>query len=322
MVKIVYLKDSFYLLISTILDFWRYSHWSWGEWWRERQKSWGRSWQLFKLSRFFVGLAPLVVNPKAEVEVVILTSRADVLMSLIALRTFGRVAAFSFRVTIISDGTLSARQIALLQRQIPLAKIVNPKQLDRLILKVVGKSSPIYQHRYLPYVRKKIGMFLVAQAQKILYFDSDVVFFEEISEINRWAKTPGQAIFISDPYDSYLISAIEAKHHFGYKPLEKLNSGLVGFDRQDFDLKLLERVLLIGDEIVKNIYRPPQMQIYFALLFAKLKKAGRTVKRLPNSYVVSDQPADYKKCAVGHYVRSVRDQYFVDVARLVKRTGG
>lgn len=115
---------------------------------------------------------------------------------------------------------------------------------------------------------------------------------------------------LTEPPNSRLVGA-----SFGWSPLKHLNSGLLGYPKHIFRPELLEQLVTIVDRVTRDCYRAPQMQIFFALLFAA--QPSKNVQRLPRSYVVSDTLAAYQDCRVGHYVRSVRERYFGDALKLM-----
>lgn len=273
--------------------------------------------RLAKFAFQVLQLPKVNVVQTADVELMMLTSRQDFFLCLLALKSFVAIAHFPFQVTILDDGTLTQRQQRMIRTHIKGCKIISRQRVDHLILQTYGKKSMLYRYRGSPYARKKIGAYLVSTAQKILYCDSDVLFFKEVPEIEKWAKQPASSFFISDPYDSYIISMIEAEHYFGFRPLHTLNSGLIGFPKQLFDPALLEKLLFVAQSVTYHCYRPPQMQVFFALLFAR--QDPKTVQRLPKDYVVSDKPRHYRNCRVGHYVRVVRDQYFIDAQQVIQK---
>jgi len=65
------------------------------------------------------------------------------------------------------------------------------------------------------------------------------------------------------------------------------------------------------------------MQVYFAILFAELKAQGYSVVRLPTqTHVVSPDATKYRDAILGHYVRSVREQYYLDAHNFINVISG
>ncbi len=262
---------------------------------------------------------PLPVDPEADTEVITLTCHRDLFLCLLAIKSLHRAVSFSFRLTVIDDGSFTQRDLLLLQHHFPGLKIVRRQELNTKIRRQYGSKSKVYAYRDMPYIRKKAGIDLVTSADKILFVDSDVLFFGRSAELDQWQRQKNAAVFIQDCFNSYFLSFLEAKHIFGFEPLTYVNSGLVGLPKKEFSAALLEKVAYEYWKTNIDVYRPPQMQLFFALLFAQMKRKGLPVKRLPaRRYVVSNKVSKYKDCVAGHYVRSVRQKYYTDALKVIQ----
>lgn len=239
-------------------------------------------------------------------------------MAILAVKSLVRYLPFSFTVTIIEDGSFSPRDKWLVQHHLKGVKVITKSESDAAVKRFYGRSSKVFEYNYIPYVRKKSGIQLFSKAKRILICDSDILLFKASKAINDWAKGKTDCIFLTDIANSYFISAVEVKHYFNIDPIPQLNSGFVGLPREAFDAQLLEKVVQQYHDTCTQAERPPQMQVYFAILFAQLKEKGLSVVRLPKkTHVVSPNAARYKHAVLGHYVRSVRAQYYLDAHPLI-----
>ncbi len=273
-----------------------------------------------KFTRFITAVLstpPIVLPHHAKVSVVMLSCHRDLFMGLLALKSMAHYLKFPFTVTILDDGTFSTRDLSILRSHLCGVRIISRSEQETAFLEQYSRQSHVLEYLYLPYVRKKAGI-QFAEGEKVLLCDSDVLFFGPAKEVENWAKQDKACLFLDDVSDSYFLSKLETKHFFRLDPISRVNSGLVGLPRTAFDPVLLEVVIKEYDRAFSTMQRPPQMQLYFAILFAQLKKRQFSLKRLPAAnYVVSSDPSKYANCTLGHYVRTVRQQYFADAKKLI-----
>jgi len=251
------------------------------------------------------------------IEVTSLTSKNDYLMLILAIKTLKRHMKIPFKVLIIDDGTLEAEHVEKLQTHLLGAKIISKEVLDCKIEAKWSKRSVFYRLKSNPYIRKKLGAILFCSSEKVLFVDSDILFFKKPNALQKWFHGEYDIVFNQDIEDSYFLSYIESKVVFKVGLFPRVNSGLLGIPYALLDWKILMKLCELY-ETGLSVGRGPQIQTYFAILLEK-NKNSKKILNLPKSYLESDTISDYESELVcGHYVRAVREKYFsIDAKRAI-----
>lgn len=256
--------------------------------------------------------------PNSNVETCIVTSHTDYPNALLAIKSLFYFLDFSLSVMVIDDGSLEKNDIKQIQHHVKGVKIIDDLLVKKTAKHIFNSNSEIYRNINIPYIRKKIAPYLFSTKDKIMYLDSDVLFFKKPTEIIKWIRGEYDCFYIQDFQDAYFLSNIEAMHLFKKKLWPKVNSGLLGIRRSALNMKLLEK--LIPLQVSLSCYRPLQYQVYFALLFSMQSK-NNSIRSLPKSYLVSANAKDYQpdKLIAGHYIRLVREKIFTDAIYVVNK---
>ena len=85
----------------------------------------------------------------------------------------------------------------------------------------------------------------------------------------------------------------------------------------ELDRKLLSK--LVNFYTTVQLFRTPQLQTYFALIFSR-HNAKNKIKKLPHKYLVPKQVEDinYQDVICIHYIRPVRDEYLTGAEIVLK----
>jgi hypothetical protein len=275
-----------------------------------------KAYQEIKLEWVVAITEPVVCQGHDNVEIMMVSTHKHHVMTILAIKSLFHSANTSFPVTIIDDAYLSDRAKARLRHHLKGVRIIDDEMYLKAAAKKFGRKSLVFSHSYLPYVRKKAGVVLFSKKKKIIVLDSDVLFFKRPYAVLFWIKSTKDALYISDCEDSYSLSQAESLYYFKKKFIHKVNSGLIGVRVGVYKVELLEKVLRLHKTL--SVGRPYQLQVFFAVLFAFMKKGQ--VQKLPAEYVVSLNPNDFspEDNTVGHYVGPVREKYFIDYPYVIE----
>jgi hypothetical protein len=264
--------------------------------------------------------APITTDPRSHVELVITTSHQDLPMMVASVKSLFYFLGDTYRVLIIDDGTLTPRDLKLIQKHLLGSKIIKKQLLMASARRAFGINSNIYQNLNSPYVTKKVGGYLFAKREKLLFMDSDVFFFRKPSEIITWSNVDSKYFYLQDFENSYMLSNVEVEYFFGCTPIQKLNSGLIGIDKKLLDMSVLEKILAIKNNL--SLQRPLQLQVFFAIILAR--QPEKMIVPLPKSYgipvnsISSQNQLDATETAVAiHYVRPIRQSYYRDIEKIL-----
>ena len=272
--------------------------------------------QTRKFRREIITTSHLQSFPQSHVEIISVTSHQDLPAYILAIRSLLHFTNRQFAITLVDDGTLTEIDCNEILHIVKGIKLIRSPKLFQLIVDIFGEKNIYVQNFNNPYVRKKIASILCTTHDKILFLDSDILFFKKPTQILNWMDNKQDAIYIQDFQNAYIFSAVESKNIFNIYPLPKVNSGLIGISKSMLNQKLLTKVLTHAMPLTK--FRPPHLQVYFALIFAE--NVNVKITPLPHSYVVSDHILQYqnKNNICKHYVYPVRQFYLNDAYNLVK----
>lgn len=151
--------------------------------------------------------------------------------------------------------------------------------------------------------------------------DSDLIFFRKPKALLNWINSDKMfVIYLKDCLNSYWLSDLEVRTLFGNETskIKKLNSGIVGLYRKNFDLKLLSKFgnYVLSDNTVS--YRFSGLQQYFAILFSKLD--NNLVKQLPKTYFMSNNCNSCSGITVRHFTGWIRNRTYFHEAKKILST--
>lgn len=248
----------------------------------------------------------------SSIEICSVTSHNDYIFLLLGLKTFIKHSDLKVKVLIFDDGTLLEKDCRDIKNHIVESKIIRKTEYDKTVLETFGEEHIISKKKDIVYVIKKIGPFLFSNSNKIIFLDSDVLFFKHPKEIIPWINDEYDAFYIKDCQDAYFFSQVESKYFFKTELAPQVNSGFLGINKKDFDIKIFEKVLKLHDKL--SVYRPWQFQTFFAIILASKK-----CLILPKTYLISEELNIDKKTACCHYVRSIRNKLYLDGFIAIKK---
>jgi hypothetical protein len=152
-------------------------------------------------------------------------------------------ARVPFQITpvVFDDGTLTSIEKDYLTRAVPWTEFVSISEIDgRLDEQLPAERFPTLRSRRIEYPHlRKLTDLHVGQEDWGMVLDSDMLFFDEPTELMEWFEKP-YAFFMQDIADAYGYSA-ELLANLSQSPvLSKVNVGLYGLDRAAIDWARIE----------------------------------------------------------------------------------
>ena len=237
-------------------------------------------------------------------------------MALAAAKSLMLVTDDPIQWVLHDDGTLSAADVACLHHHLPGSIIVERGEADARAREKLKRYPALLAWRSTGQVMplKLLDVAFWARASRLLYVDSDVLFFREPSLLLREARAAsGPGLFNRDLDSVYPVTPDAVRARFGFELLPRINAGLYVLDRAVVDLEKLESWL--ADPFFDGIRDVPIMD---QMLHAMLACASETgAGYLPDTYdMLFLRPVDRLVCR--HYAGWFRHGFVLEgVAHLL-----
>jgi hypothetical protein len=142
------------------------------------------------LIAFFLRFIPSVNTnvPAGNVGIVTLLCHRDVHRYIYAINSLFYYLGNPLPLYVVDDGTLTKADIALLHRYFTV-RIEEAASASRKIAKVLAPYQPLFDFRFSETTgvfKKKLDAYFLSPFRRYIYLDSDILFFREPGEINRW----------------------------------------------------------------------------------------------------------------------------------------
>jgi hypothetical protein len=250
----------------------------------------------------------------ATCEIHVLTSSDDWLNLLWALKSFYWVSERSYALCIHDDGSLEDDHRATLQEHFPNARLIERKAADARVIPFLDDYPKAKSFRQENHLAPKLFDFQVyLKSDQMLLLDSDVLFFEEPTELLWRIEDPTyQKNSVNRDVDTaYTVAPADIRAQFGFEPVPQFNSGLGLIHRDSIQLDWIEDFLEMPD-IRSHFWRIEQT------LYA-LCSSRYGVELLPQSYDVHLEEGI--RGPVRHYVGAVRNLMYKEGIRKLKHKG-
>lgn len=258
--------------------------------------------------------APIPVAKQGPVEIHVLTSQADWLNLLWALKSFYLYSARRYPLCIHNDGTLNAEATEALQRHFPEARVVPREQADREVLPALSSYPRCAELRRTNTLSLKVFDFrYYLESERLLLLDSDVLFFAEPVELLRRLEDPGWRwnSVNEDIEDAYTVDPHTVRERCGFELCRRFNSGLGVIHKASLRFDWMEDFLALPG-IIGHFWRIEQT--LFALCSSKFG-----VELLPAEYRVHLDGA-HSGSPCRHYVGAIRHlMYREGMAQLLRQ---
>lgn len=184
-----------------------------------------------------------------------LVGHGYLVLSIYSLTSFYYHSKKIIPCTIIDDGTLTKSDCIILQTHFPGITIIPKAQADKIIHTLLKKYPSILSfrknERVHKFCMKVTDITLLPMYKKILYIDSDVLFFNTPTRIQKWIDT-SERTYLYEPEhrapdwgiaDGWNFAGNAICHELNITLEERFNSGLLCIDKPTFPLELVNRVV-------------------------------------------------------------------------------
>jgi len=194
----------------------------------------------------------------------------------------------------IHDGGLEPEHVEVLREHFPDAEMVYAQDADERCVDMLlrqGKPNCARFRQKLLMSRKLFDRYLFSRAERVIYADSDILFFSNPVELVAPGST--MSYYNRDLGTAYSMPLQELNKLAGFEVADRVNAGLSTVRPESLDLDLVEHCLsdcrLDGSEDL-------QEQTLQAIVASKMG-----VRYLPETYLIAIGPARLGELACRHY---------------------
>lgn len=249
-------------------------------------------------------------------EIHVMTSKDDWLNLLWALKSFYWASRRHYALCIHDDGTLRSEDVATLRTHFPEARLIERKAANERLKAGLASYPRCWQFRETNLLAPKVFDFpAYLEADRMLLLDSDVLFFEEPTELLRRIEDPSYRLncFNADVESSYTVdeSVVREEGGFGLQP--RINSGLALVHRESLKYEWVEEFLGYSGLLGGHFWRIEQT--IYALCSSRFG-----VELLPDEYAVR-LDAGIGASPSRHYVGAIRHWMYGEGIRRLSKSG-
>lgn len=258
---------------------------------------------------------PVEATTNRACEIHVMTSAADWVNMMWALKSFYWVSRRDYALCIHDDGTLTADERAAMRRHFPRARVVAREEADRRLSPLLAGHPRCLEFRRTNHLAPKVFDFMAyLESDRMLLLDSDILFFREPRQLLARVEDPAYRLnaFNADVASAYTVEPEAARALAGVELRGRINSGLALVHRDSMRLDWIEEFLRLPG-IVGHFWRIEQT--LYALCASKYG-----VELLPAEYDVrlaegiGDRPSR-------HYVGAIRHLMYSEGMKHLVRSG-
>lgn len=177
-----------------------------------------------------------------------LLCHAHVDMALLCLGSLLAHAAEPLRLRIHDDGTLTEGDRERLTAGLDRPDFVSrPEADERLEDLLAGRPATRAMRRTNPLGLKLVDAALLAPGERLLFCDSDVLFFRPFSGLWGGEGEDAETVFLRDSQNAYSVRSWQLPREPRLRLAGHVNTGIVGFPTSAYDPDLLEWFLARPD---------------------------------------------------------------------------
>jgi hypothetical protein len=259
--------------------------------------------------------APITETDDRACEIHVMTSSSDWLNMVWALKSFYWLAGRRYALCIHDDGTLDSRSQETLKSHFPRARVVMRAEADAKVFPMLKDYPRCSEFRRTNQLSPKVFDFAAyLESERMLLLDSDILFFEEPSELLRRVEDPGYKLntFNADTQSAYTVEPGAVPACGGFELKERINSGLALIHRDSMRLDWIEEFLALPG-VIGHFWRIEQT--LYALCASRYG-----VELLPPEYDVHLE-GGIDGSPSRHYVGAIRHLMYSEGMRHLVRRG-
>jgi hypothetical protein len=247
-------------------------------------------------------------------EIHVLTSSADWLNLVWALKSFYLYSKRKYALCIHDDGSLGSHEASTLREHFPGARLISRAEADPKLEQALAAYPRCLQFRRSNHLSPKLFDFArYLTAPRMLLLDSDILFFAEPAELLRRVEDTAYNLNSVNPdiSSAYTVEPESVKRALGLEMPQRFNSGLGLIHRESLRFDWIEEFLALPG-ILGYFWRIEQT--IFALCSARFG-----VELLPQDYAVRLK-GNSSGLPCRHYVGAIRHlMYNEGIRQLLKQ---
>lgn len=203
---------------------------------------------------------PVVADDISVCEIHVLTSEADWLNLMWALKSFYHASGRGYGLCVHDDGSLNDAIRMTLRQHFPAARILDRAQAEGEVLESLADLPRCHEFRSTNHLAPKVFDFYhYLASERMLLLDSDVLFFAEPTELLRRIEDPHYTknSVNCDVASAYTTTSQQVVEQFGFQLIERFNSGLGLIHKPSLNPHRVEQFLGLP-EIVGHFWRIEQ----------------------------------------------------------------
>ncbi|WP_162996814.1 glycosyl transferase [Mucilaginibacter kameinonensis] len=252
---------------------------------------------------------PPVKSFEDGLPVYFLTGKKYLYQTLFCIQSLNRVANAPLRFILVDDGSFDEDLLAQIRKQLPGAGIVTRQMIEKNLNSILPEQRyPHLNHKrkVYPHIKKLTDIHTIVPSGWKVVLDSDMLFWNEPTELLNWLQNPTSPIYMLDCQESYGYSRHLMEELCGSKIPELLNVGVIGMNSADVNWDKIDRWIGVLEEKEGASY-------YLEQALTAMLLTGVKTEILPsNTYIVNPDSSMVNNAAgvLHHYVDLSKDDYF------------
>jgi hypothetical protein len=250
---------------------------------------------------------PAVKSYPDGLPVYFLTGKKYLYQTLFCIQSLTKVTQQHFNFNLVDDGSFDDNIIRQIKMLLPGCEIIIREIIDQNLKKNLPED--IYPHIYkkravYPHLKKLTDIHTIPGNDWKLVLDSDMLFWNEPTEIINWLKQPQLPIHMLDCVESYGYSRTRLQQLCNSKIPDKLNVGIIGLRSSDINWQDIDSWIHQLEENESASYYLEQA------LTAMLIGDANAIVLDQQKYIVNPNSLADEKEVLHHYVDLSKKMYF------------
>lgn len=245
-----------------------------------------------------------------------LVCHRDVLLSVCSAKSLNLAMGEALPWIFHDDGSVTQGDTEMLLRQFPGCKLIKRHESDLFYEGIKASCAPLPDLRRKHFMLLKVAdLSAFSDRDRILYVDSDILFFRHPTFLVEKLRDPGSGNFFNRDIDTAYIAPPKTIHELtGIVPPARINAGLSVLNRPDISISKIAKLLSMLDVRKRthwSFYDHLIEQTVVALLAADSPSGAHL---LPHEYdVCFDRPLE--GAVSRHYVGAIRHLFELEGLR-------
>lgn len=252
---------------------------------------------------------PAVNSEKNGYNIYFLTGKNYLYQTLFCALSLTKVSKEAFQFILIDDGSFDRSLLNRVNRQMPGAKVILSKEIEENLNQQLPKKDFPYLHHkrtIYPHIKKLTDIHTADNNPYKLVLDSDMLFWNEPTEMLNWLKNSNGCLYMLDTVESYGYDKKLMKDLCGFEIPDLMNVGCFGSNTTKIIWKNLEHW---SEELEKA-----EGASYFLEQALSAMLIANEHKNILNKteYIVNPNEGtiDLSKAKLHHYVDLSKQYYF------------